>query len=135
MGEVMIPRVCQVKHAPPASYGDCIRACIATIIDRDDVPHVFDGRSGEEAWSALRQYLKELKRCLFVINVEENPFQFMGTNNPDIPYMLLCSAGGADHAVVCVGSDVFHDPAWYKSLITGPTSQGFYIIAIVGVLP
>ena len=128
----MQPRICTVKHNPPESYGDCIRACIATMIDRDDVPHVFDGRPPENAWAALRAYLKSIKLTLFVTDILE-PFEYMAINNPDIPYMLLCQSGGVNHAIVCRGGEVVHNPAWYKQAVSGPHSQGFYIVGIIGV--
>jgi len=41
-------------------YGDCIRACIATLIDRDDVPHPFSTPDKTiEAWNTMRAYLAE----------------------------------------------------------------------------
>lgn len=129
----MQPRVCQVKHDPPRSYGDCIRACLATMLDRDDVPHVFDGRENEQSWYDLRAWLKSIKRTLFIADLAENPFEFMGQNNPDIPYMLFCSSGNCDHAVVCEGNKVIHNPAWYKQKIDGPHSLGVWIVCIIGV--
>lgn len=103
------------------------------MLDRDDVPHVFDGRAPETAWAALREWLKTINRVLFVINSDE-PRAFMALNNPGIPYMLLCSCGAEDHAVVCLNEKVFHDPAWYRAAITGPTSEGHFIIGIIGVV-
>src|SRR5688572_30366291 len=105
---LMQPRVCQVKHNPPESYGDCIRACIATILDRDDVPHTFTHENFEQCWNDLRIWLKPLGYAPF-LSYFDNEFsldevlEFMRINNPDSVYMLMASAGGSDHCVVCEG--------------------------------
>lgn len=129
----MNPHNCIIKHDPPNSYGDCVRACIATIINRDDVPHVFDDSNAEAGWSALRCYLAKVGMSLALLQVDD-PWEFMENNNYGVPYMLLCQSSGMDHAVVCLNGKVYHDPAWYKTPITGPHSLGVWIIGIVGVL-
>lgn len=131
----MIPRNCRVKDDPPNSYGDCIRACIATLIDRDDVPHVFDGRSALQAWRDIRAYLAGLNKTLFLFPVIEfDPHELMKNNNSEIPYMLLGATVRGDHAVICRDGKVVHDPSWYKSDIIKPGSVGFWVIGIIGDL-
>jgi len=130
----MTPRVCKIKHNPPKSYGDCVAACVATLIDRDDVPHTFDGRDAESAWSDLRAYLNQHGMTLSVFASEEDPRDHMGVNNPDTPYMLMCSTSEGNHAVVCVGSEVFHDPSWYKMIIRGGTDMGVWVVGVITCL-
>lgn len=118
-------RMCTAKE-------DCIRACVGTLIDRDDVPHVFDTRPAEEAWAELRAWLESHKKALYIFAAEDHA-EFMRVNNPDLPYILLAKNGrGEDHAVICRNGQVIHDPAWYKSAIVGHHSSGFYYIVIVG---
>ena len=127
----MNKRMCQVEHNPPHTYGDCIRACVATLIDRDDVPHTYNGGSPVKAWQDLREYLKLHGKTLSLFEVTE-PFFTMAENNPDIPYMLLCKTANADHAVVCKNDVVIHDPSHAKSEIIGEHSLGCWIVCIIG---
>lgn len=129
----MNPRICRVKENPPHSYGDCIRACIETILDRDDVPHFFDGRPTEAAWRDLRFWLAEHKKFIAVFPTEDHA-GLMKENNPDIPYILLHGTLRGDHAVVCKNGEKIHDPAWYRCGEMNPHSLGFYIIVIIGDL-
>lgn len=127
----MNPRMCTIKHNPPHTYGDCVKACIATLIDRDDVPHVFDDRPPIESWEQIRAYLKSIGYNLFAMDTEEDPRPYMAKNNPDVAYLLLCSNRDGNHAVVCVGEELVHDPNWYKTAIVGPTNAGVYFLMVI----
>ncbi len=132
----MNPRICTVKSEPPHTHSDCVRACIASLIDRDDVPHVFHDygkRPVEDAWAELREYLAQHKKVLAIFPVD-NHAEFMSQNNNGVTYMLFCGTGRGDHAVICRNGEVVHDPAWYRAQITGPHSMGFYIVGIIGDL-
>lgn len=126
----MNTRICKVKHNPPETYGDCIAACLRTILDDDNVPHVFDERPPEESWAELRSYLKSIGKNIALFPVDDG-MEFMGVNNPDIYYMLLCSNKSGNHAVVCKDGKVVHDPAWYKEIITGPLENGLWIVGVI----
>ena len=125
--------MCQVEHNPPESYGDCVRACVATLIDRDDVPHTYDGINSMKAWADLRKYLAEHGKTLALFQIEE-PFTSMAENNPGIAYMLLCRTAYADHAVVCRNDSIIHDPSHSQSEIVGEHSLGCWIVGIIGEL-
>lgn len=129
----MKPRMCKVKHNPPHTYGDCIAACIRTMTDDDQVPHVFrDGfGSPEESWANMRAYLKTKGKTLTLIPVDD-PYEFMEINNHGSTYMLLCSTSSGNHAVVCKSGVVVADPAWYKEEIKGPLDNGLWIIGLIG---
>lgn len=129
----MEPRMCMTVHNPPKSYGDCIRACIATLADDDRVPHVFnDETPAEESWHQIRSYLKSVGKFLFLVGVDD-PFDETGENNPSIPYMLICGTNNGNHAVICKNGVVVHNPAYYKSEITGPPAgSDEWVIGVVG---
>jgi hypothetical protein len=130
----MNPRICTVKDDPPHSYGDCIRACIATILDRDDVPHTFGvGCSPLDSWSILRSWLATIGKTVSLFPTDDH-VQLMKENNPGVPYILLHSTIRGDHAVICRDGEKIHDPAWYALDQMKPHSLGFYIIGIVGDL-
>jgi len=110
-------RMCEKVHEPPFSYGDCMRACVSTLINDDNVPHVFDGKcTHEESWQRLRDYLKSKGKFLFFIELDD-PFDFMKDYNTDIPYILIHSSKSGNHAVICVNDIILHDPSYYKQEI------------------
>lgn len=127
----MKPRNCTVPHNPPFSYGDCLRACVATLIDSDDVPHVFDSRPILESWSALREWLRLQGKTLSIFPLDEHA-EFMSENNQDIPYILICATMNGNHAVVCRNGKIVHDPSSPQPI--KKHSSGFYIVGIIGEL-
>lgn len=129
----MKPRFCEVPHNPPFSYGDCIRACIATMIDRDDVPHVFDVRPVRLSWITLRKYLKQHGKFIALFAIDHGYGEFMGAENDGVPYLLLGGTEQGDHAVVCVNGEVVHNPD-ANTVITKRHSQGFYVVGVIGDL-
>lgn len=118
----MIPVFMNVKHSPPESYGDCFRACVASLLEVDDVPHFyFDGCDGEVARERLTKYLREHHHLApYVVG-----FQSQGDDlkdilagiehdNPGLKYMLICQiAGYGGHAIVCGDGRVLHDPFYW----------------------
>lgn len=128
--------MCLSLHKPPVSYGDCIRACIATLIDDDNVPHTFQGQEPEESWKELRLYLASKNKFIAVFGLEDqHPFEFMKENNENIPYILLCGMeNGEDHTLICKNDKIIHNPAYYKVPIKGKHSCGYWIIGIIGNL-
>lgn len=133
----MIPVICKIKHNPPETYGDCIAACVGTILNRDDVPHTFTSLNGEECWFFLREWLAPLGLAPFITSYPgdlsfDEFMEHMKVNNPDSFYILLAKSGGNDHAVVCKAGKVIHNPSWYPEKITGPHSLGEWIVVVLG---
>lgn len=124
---------CRSIHNPPKSYGDCVRACIASMTGDDRVPHVFDDRPPEDSWQALRDYLRDKGRGLAIFAVDD-PFEEMAFNNPGTLYMLLCRTHHGDHAVVCRNGAVVHDPAIAQSEIVGKHSSGYWVVGVITTL-
>ena len=126
-------RFCKVRHNPPEKRGDCIAACVNTLLDSDDVPHTFNQADGVKGWEEMREYLKTIGKTACMFPFLEEPFEYMKTNNPDVKYIMLCSTSrGEDHAVVCVNDEIVHNPAWTPHNITGAHSMGYYIVIILG---
>lgn len=128
----MNPRTCDVPSRPPESHGDCIAACVRTLLDRDDVPHCFDGRPLQQAWDDLRAWLAERDKFIAVFFTDDHKLQM--SENPNIPYILLHGTHRGDHASIFRDGALIHDPSWYRSEVTGPHSVGAYVIAIIGDL-
>ena len=137
----MTPVMCRTRHNPPKSYGDCLRACIASVMDLEPehVPHFADmGATGEEARASARRWLglRGLTITAFALDgteTVEGVLDWMGANNPDTTWMLFGSTGvsGGDHVVVCQGGAVVHDPAWVPTSIKRVGSCGYWEIWVV----
>jgi hypothetical protein len=143
----MTPVMCRNRHNPPTSYGDCLRACIATIMDLDaeHVPHFADmAARGDEARASARRWLglRGFTVTGFAMPADplESVMEWMGENNPDTTWMLFGSTAragqpvGGDHVVVCQGGAVVHDPAWVPSSIKQVGSCGYWEIWVVSKL-
>ena len=130
----MTPAMCRTKHNPPHSYGDCLRACIATILDLDTdfVPHFADkGVDATETLAHVRRWLGE--RGLTIAHFGfpgsmplSDVMDFMGQMNPGVTWLLFGDTGTTGdglHVNVCIGGSVVHDPAWVPSSIKRPFVQ------------
>lgn len=118
----MTPVICQVKHDPPNSYGDCVRACIASLFDLDPpkVPHfAHDGCDFNTMIQRIREWLKGgLFLTYFPASAQLSEIrEHMAINNPGVYYMLFSE----NHVVICKGGKIVHDPAWYKTSLVQPT--------------
>lgn len=127
----MTPVHCRVKHDPPNSYGDCMRACIATLLDierPEDIPHFAeDNCSFEESIRRVREYLHPYNAFLVpaAASMQSSEImKMMSEWNPNT-YYLLCSG---DHVVVCQNDKIVHDPAWYRTSLTQPVEAWVVIV-------
>lgn len=137
----MTPTLCKVRHDPPHTYGDCVRACVATILNRDDVPHFcHDDPTAEVMFDRLREYLKPLGLAPWVVQYGPDPIELLldtlNQLNPDAPFILFGNTGTGDHAVVCQGGRVVHNPAWggFASSVHQPHSMGLWIVLLMVAL-
>lgn len=134
---------CITKHNPPETYGDCLRACIASMLDMEcvDVPNFVDG--GVDAGTAfhnLREWLVPLRLTPFIVAfageiATDDLLNMMGILNPTSTYILFGSTrreGEGDHCVVCVGGEIVHNPAWHQNNIIGPLSNGTWQTLVLG---
>lgn len=138
----MIERHCIVKHSPPETYGDCVRACIASLMNLEPyrVPHFADkGVSGEEMIAAMRAWLADRWLVPFIGHFDgEATFaeilEQQAEVNPGCYYMVFGSNGEGDHVVICRDGKVAHDPAWYRTPLVGPGSTGVWIVMVLAAL-
>jgi hypothetical protein len=137
----MTPVLCRVKHDPEAgTYGDCVRACVASILDMDGdaVPHFFhDNCSGEVANVRMRDWLRTVGYSPFFVNYpgeipKRDLMSMMSDLNPDTYYILFGMVeSGGDHVVVCKGGHQVHNPAWFATAMTGPGSHGLWSVMVI----
>jgi hypothetical protein len=137
----MIPHHCIIPHRPPDSYGDCLRAAVASMFGVEnvaDVPHFLHDGDDDQCMIRFREYLWSRGFRPFMMAAHgslEDIFTMMREANTDIEYLLCCACGDADHVVLCKNDRIIHDPAWYKSAITGPPTiagGAWVIIVMVG---
>lgn len=136
----MIPVHCLVKHDPTINQaGDCFRACVASIMEMrvDDVPHFFhDSCDGDTGHARLREWLLLHKRIPFYIAFPDDKslddvLQLMNFGGSTAYYVLFGKTSrDVEHCVVCCGSELVHDPAWYRSAIVGPIDNVWTVMLI-----
>lgn len=137
----MTPVHCRVSHNPPHTYGDCIRACVASILnlDPEKVPHfIEDGCDGETVHARIRAWLGERNLAPFWTHFDgsiplEDILSLVGEQNPTAYYILYGATADGDHVVVCRGGEVVHNPAWYRIPFVGSPSWGCWTILVIGV--
>src|SRR5690606_19121466 len=119
----MTPQVCRVRHDPPHSYGDCIRACVASLLDMEceQVPHFYEDGDGERGFERMRVWLAAHKRipAYYVLDADmtfEQVAWSVGMYETNV--MLYCSNDNGDHCIIVNRDGIAHDPAWYRSKIT-----------------
>lgn len=132
----MTPEICLVKHNPPDTYGDCVRACVASVLEMPaaDVPHFYSDGDGEAAFDRMRVWLADRGRipAYFPLHHETlDGVLWAMKMYPDVEYLLFCSNGAGDHCVIGRNDEIIHDPAWYKTQIVGPHSSGVWIVIIL----
>ncbi len=119
------------KHNPPESYGDCMRTCIACLIDRDPatVPNWFDPSQiceGYNSWAAMDEWLSDVGYVMAKIDVAgdlESLQKYMQSMNPGILYILA----GDGHAIIMSGGKVLHDPSWLSLGVKEPSHMLFLL--------
>lgn len=139
----MIPIKQTIKHDPEnKQYGDCHRACIASILEIpiEKVPHfLYDGNDdGEIFFQRTRDYLKQfgLMEVSFGFRAELKPvLEMMKILNPGIHYMLGCkSKKGYGHSVVCCNDQIVHDPTLMEPPYEYNPMDGIYYITVFATI-
>ena len=135
----MTPQHSIVKHDPPHSYGDCLRACIASVMDQpiEQVPHfAAHGATGDEAMVKVRQHLVPMAPFIVAWPGDialGDLHEMQRVHTPHRSYILFGGThNGGDHCVVCQGGEIVHNPAWYGCNIVGPLSNGTWQVLVVG---
>lgn len=132
-----------MKPANCLKHTDCVRACVASILEMEteNVPHWFEGwdeTNGEELNRSMQEWFAARGEIAAVIGLPgswhlDEVFNYMRHRYSDKHYMLWCNSNG-DHAVVGCNDEIVHNPAWFRSPIDGPHSQGMWIVWIIATL-
>lgn len=134
----------QFEDAERRSAGDCFRACLASILELPlaDVPHFFEGAAAGTALTPamddhIQQWFARMGlTLLFLPIMARSPAQAMavfGGRYPTLYYVLVGQTRkGVNHAVVCCGTAVVHDPAGRSSPgLYGPQEDGFFTVCVI----
>ena len=114
----MTPQRQLFKHNPPVSFGDCHRACLASLLDldRDTVPN-FGEHYDDNARFQLETHKWLATQGLDYIDIAfndtlENVLLTMKGLNPNAYYILGgTSRNGTGHSVIGRGGEIVWDPA------------------------
>ena len=106
-----------IKHDPPRQYGDCLRTCIACILDLEPaaVPHWFSRGDYDNPFTEMERWLNSRGYGSVFISIES--LNGIEESAPNI-YHIILSDGG--HAVIGVNGKIEHDPSWSKIGIDKP---------------
>lgn len=132
---------CQIPHKPDeGKHGDCLRACIASLLNVPDVyavPHFLEDGDVSKVDDRLREYLAKfslnialhafggLTECEMILELTEKV-------NPGIPYLLFCNNGEGDHVVIIKDGKVVHDPSWFRTGPLKPLAQnGYWVLGVL----
>ena len=133
----MIPHKSLVEHDPPNSYGDCARACIASLLDcqdSDTVPHFcVDGADNEIVQERIDLFLRKFRLYELSLPVKAHSvaeaLEFCSNYTGGHHYIFSgTSRTGCAHCVVAKGSEIVHDPTG-----TGIVADidGYYWLAVL----
>lgn len=120
--------------------GDCLRACIASILDLPaDVVPVFEGSNAYLQNIAVRSFLRGFGytyTCVVYRALDDDPgpgpvLRAFGVENDDLYYILTgLTERGVGHAVVCYGNEIVHDPSGHPDTIVAPDDK-HYTVGII----
>lgn len=136
----MTPVMCTVRHDPPEGYGDCLRACIASLLNAPshEVPNFAEGGCDFETqitrlrgWLYDRHVHQGGPSDVFLTHFpnsssEAEVREHMAARNPNIWYLLFSD----NHVVVCINDKIDHDPAWYRTTLT-PPMEAWTVLVLV----
>lgn len=129
----------EFNHDPENGiWGDCARACIASILNLDlkDVPNfAFECEDRAIFQNRKIEFLKSFGLKPFLIPFKDHSLEevldLMDDYNPDSLYTLCGkSQRGLCHVVVCKGDRIIHDPHYSKEGIMGPYN-GFLFVEVL----
>lgn len=133
-----------IKHDPEnGMYGDCVRTCIACLLDLDspeDVPHKHDPfvDGGQISWFnnnylhgvGLHMVTIAYDDCL--LPIKKFPDLIDALDLTDQHYIMFgTTKRGTNHAAIYKNGKLVHDPSPYGGGIVKADKNGYYWIAII----
>jgi len=118
----------QVIHDPEnGKYGDCLRACIASILElpSSDVPHFYEDGNEKIFDEKVSGFLGELGLALLNLNYFDLSIYPHATHGKTGIYHILSgyTERGTYHAVVGLDGSIVHDPHPSKAGLIGDKNE------------
>lgn len=136
--------LCRVKHDPEnGTYGDCLRACVATMLglQADDVPHfAHDGAIADIVNERMREFLATRGLAPWWSHYDpdlsrEELLETLSESGPGVAFLLFGRTGDdGDHVIVCRDGKVVHDPAWYRVPLVKGGRHGAWSVVVFASL-
>lgn len=125
-----------VPHDPPNTFGDCHRACFATILGLQphEVPHFYE-HPETDSTALIMEFLSRfgLMQAHVLFPGETNLREILttlGHTMPGVPAILGgTSSRGCGHSVVILDGEIYNDPT--GSGIIGPMGDYYWITLFV----
>lgn len=140
----MTPVFCRVKHDPEAgTYGDCLRACVASMLDLDpeQVPHfAHDAADAEIVNERMRAFLATRGLAPWWTHYDPNLtrealLETLAESGPGVPFLLFGRTGNdGDHVIICKDGEVVHDPAWYRAPLVQGGRHGAWSVVVFAAI-
>lgn len=133
----------QFENADRTQAGDCFCACLASILELPlrDVPRFFEGAAaGTPLTRAMEDHIQQWfarkgLTLMFLPIMARSTGQALtvfGGRYPTLYYVLVGQTKkGVNHAVVCCGTAIVHDPAGRVASLYGPQEDGFFTVCII----
>lgn len=139
----MIPVQQLNRHEPPHAWGDCARACIASLLEVpcDFVPNFCEPGPGEVYSAERTQSLERMWLLKYGIapvkicysSALPTVLATIGYYNPGLHWILTgTSRNKCHHDVIACDGQIVHDPSLDQSGIIGPCEDGFYWVTFLG---
>lgn len=128
------------RHKPDQlEFGDCHRACIASILELDihEVPHFgYDGCTDIDIFNKrVANYLETKNLCevTFAFNcILPSLLRMMKLLNPNVYYIVGGqSKNKVNHSVICYNDEIVHDPSLDNSGIESQCDDNHFWISIL----
>lgn len=123
-------------------YGDCHRACIASLLELalDEVPHFGDGLPEPLEFNRRVDAFLKSQNLVSVGSAYDctldHLFRIMKIVNPGAFYLLGgTSKTGVNHTVIGYEDKIVHDPSITQSGIVGPCNDGFLWVTFLAYQP
>lgn len=116
-----------VMQTETGDSGNCFSACLASVLELpiEEVPNFFHGedKSPEAWWRRARAWLETQGFGIVCMTVDSDHHDPLHWYHPDA-YLIVAgkSERGRDHAIVCRGGRMIHDPHPSQTGIIRPES-------------
>lgn len=112
--------------------GDCLSACINTLMNRDDCPYYFNNQNdADTAWFLLRAWMRQHGKDLMLFPYMDDPRPWMVSMSNETPYIMIYDNEDGAHAAIFKGGACIFDPAWVTKPVKGAVNGECWLVGVV----